>query len=214
MEDDTMEGDHQQNTPSSSQQVTPRRRPGGRSARIRAAVMDAAMDMLREHGIEGLNVAEIASKVGVPESTIYRHWRNREELVVAAVLTHMNETIPLPDTGSFRSDLQMFLQESAAFLQSPDGTLLTRSMFATMNDIDSQARRVYWMTRFSHTGLMIQRAIERGELVPETDPNVLLTTLTGALYVRMLVLDASLDEQFLTQLAQVIFNGVTTRQKT
>jgi AcrR family transcriptional regulator len=209
-----MEGDQRQNAPSDSQQTTPRRRLGGRSARIRTAVLDATMDMLRERGLEGLNVAEIATRVGVPESTIYRRWKNREELVVEAVLTHMNETIPLPDTGNFRSDLQMLLQGSAAFLQSPDGTLLTRSMFATMNDVDSQARRVYWTTRFSHTGMIVQRAIERGELVPETDPNILMTALTGALYVRMLVLDAPLDGQFLDQLAQIVLNGVTIKQKT
>lgn len=69
-------------------------------------------------------------------------------------------------------------------------------------------RQVYWTTRFSHTGAMIQRAVERGEIAPEINPNVVMTALMGALYVRMLVLDAPLDDRFLAQLAQMVLEGV------
>lgn len=197
-----------------SEPPTPRRRPGGRSARIRTAVMDAVMDMLRERGsAEGLHVAEVAARVGVPESTIYRQWRSRAELLVETVMAHMKETIPLPDTGNFRSDLHVFLQVSATFLQSPEGALLTRSMFATMNHEDSKVRQVYWMTRFSNTEMMVQRAIERGEIAPDADPTLLMTALTGALYVRMLVLDEPLDESFLDQLAWMVLEGIVKRQE-
>jgi AcrR family transcriptional regulator len=205
----TVENNEREYSQASNAPAAPKRRPGGRSARIRAAVMNTAMNMLREHGsAEGLHVAEIAARVGVPESTIYRHWRSREELLVETVMAHMNESIPLPDTGSFRSDLHVVLQESATFLQSPEGRLLTRSMFATMKHEESKVRQMYWTARFSHTGGMIQRAIERGEIAPEIDPNVVMTALTGALYVRLLVLDAPLDELFLDQLARIVLEGV------
>ena len=64
------------------------------------------------------------------------------------------------------------------------------------------------MSRFRHTGTMIQRAIERGEIKPEINLTMVMTALTGALYVRMLVLDAPLDERFLEQLAQMVLEGV------
>jgi AcrR family transcriptional regulator len=205
-----MENDERASSEVPSAPATLMHRPGGRSARIRAAVIKTTMDMLREQegSAEELYVAEVAARVGVPESTIYRHWKSREELLVETVMSHMEETIALPDTGDFRTDLQVFLQESAAFLQSPEGRLLTRSMFATMKHEDSKVRQVYWMTRFSHTGAMIQRAIERGEIRQKTDPNVVMTALIGALYVRMLVLDAPLDELFLDQLARMVLEGV------
>ncbi|GCE48585.1 TetR family transcriptional regulator [Thermosporothrix hazakensis] len=193
--------------------TSPRRRPGGRSARIRAAVMEATMQMLKDRGIEGLNVAEIAARVGIPESTIYRRWKSREGLVVETVLARMNDTIPLPDTGSFRSDLHALLQQSASFLESPDGLLLTRSMFSTMNRTDSEARQLYWQTRFSHLGTLVQRAIERNEVRPDTDPGAFITAMTGALYVRMLVLEAPLDAAFLDQLEQMFLQGVLKQDK-
>jgi AcrR family transcriptional regulator len=190
--------------------TAPKRRPGGRSTRIRAAVMATTMEMLREQGsAEEFHVAEVAARVGVPESTIYRHWKSREELLIETVMAHMQASVPLPDTGAFRSDLAAFLQDSATFLQSPEGKLLTRSMFATMKHEESRIRQMYWMTRFSHTGAMIQQAQERGEIAPQIDPQVVMTLLTGALYVRMLVLDAPLDEAFLDQVASIVLDGVT-----
>lgn len=208
-----MENGERDQVETTSTPTAPRRRPGGRSARIRAAVLETTMNMLREQGgsAEELHVAAVAARVGVPESTIYRHWKSREELLVETVMAHMDETIPLPDTGNFRTDLQVFLRDSAAFLRSPEGQLLTRSMFATMKHEDSKVRQVYWMTRFSHTGAIIQRAVERGEISPEVDPNVVMTALTGALYVRMLVLDAPLDDLFLEQLARMVLDGIISR---
>jgi AcrR family transcriptional regulator len=176
--------------------------------RIRNAVMDAVMEMLEERGIEGFNVAEIAAKVGIPESTIYRRWGNRDGLLIDTVMTRMGETIPLPDTGNFRSDLHEFLQQSAVFLESPTGRLLARPMFSAMNHADALVRQTYWTTRFKHTGLMIQRAIERGEVAPETSPEVFLTMLTGAFYVRILVLNAPLDQPFLDQIEHIMLQGV------
>ncbi|WP_165423091.1 TetR/AcrR family transcriptional regulator [Ktedonosporobacter rubrisoli] len=207
-----MESAYRESSTETNHRDGARRRPGGRSTRIRTAVLQATMSMLRERGLEGLNVAEIAATIGIPESTIYRHWRSREELVVATALAHMDETIQLPDTGSLRSDIQIFLQDSASFLQSTEGQLFTRSMFATMNRTESQVRQEYWMSRFSHTGLLIQRAIERGEVAPETDPNVIMTALIGALYVRLLVLDAPLDAAFLRQLELMLLDGILQKR--
>lgn len=190
----------------------PKRRTGGRSARIRQAVMDATMDMLRDEDIESFNVAAIASQVGVHESTIYRRWGSRDGLIIETVLTRMNETIPLPDTGDFRGDIRAFLQASASFLESPLGRLLTRSAFSTMSQQDSQARQMYWAARVSHTGLLVERAVARGEIAPDVAPEAVLTALIGALYVRMLFFQAPLDAAFLDQLAQIVLDGVMLRR--
>jgi len=176
--------------------------------RIRNAVMDAVMEMLQKRGIEGFNVAEVAAHVGIPESTIYRRWGSRDGLVIDTVMTRMGETIPLPDTGNFRSDLDAFLQQSAAFLESSAGRLLARPMFSSLSHADALVRQTYWTARFKHTSAMVQRAIERGEIDPVTSPEVVMTMLTGVFYVRILVLNAPLDQLFLDQVAQIVLRGV------
>jgi len=65
---------------------TTRRRPGGRSARVRRAVLDATLELVNAHGLDGVTVAEVAERAGVHETSIYRRWRTREELRLAIVV--------------------------------------------------------------------------------------------------------------------------------
>lgn len=50
-------------------------RPGGRTARVRAAVLDAAGDLLAENGFARLDLAEVAARAEVGKTTVYRRWR-------------------------------------------------------------------------------------------------------------------------------------------
>ena len=77
-----------------SQDGTPRR-PGGRSARVRRAVLDAALDVLHAHGMEGLAVTDVAARAGVHETSIYRRWGTREHLIVDALLEEAEEHLEM-----------------------------------------------------------------------------------------------------------------------
>jgi AcrR family transcriptional regulator len=59
------------------------KRPGGRSARVQAAVFAAAADLLREPGRSRVTLARIAGRAGVTSSTVYRRWGSLENLVDA-----------------------------------------------------------------------------------------------------------------------------------
>uniref|UniRef100_UPI000B1D4F1A TetR/AcrR family transcriptional regulator n=1 Tax=Streptomyces atriruber TaxID=545121 RepID=UPI000B1D4F1A len=50
------------------------RRPGGRTARTRAAVRDAVLSGLADHGYPGLTVEYVADHSGVHKTTLYRRW--------------------------------------------------------------------------------------------------------------------------------------------
>ncbi|MFE3903268.1 TetR/AcrR family transcriptional regulator, partial [Streptomyces sp. NPDC059153] len=51
-----------------------RRRPGGRTARIRKQVLDAVLSELGEHGYDGLTTDTVAARAGVHRTTVYRRW--------------------------------------------------------------------------------------------------------------------------------------------
>ncbi|WP_457205072.1 TetR/AcrR family transcriptional regulator [Nocardioides sp. P5_C9_2] len=48
---------------------------------LRAALVDAAVDTVRERGPEGLALRELARQVGVSHNATYRHFADRDELV-------------------------------------------------------------------------------------------------------------------------------------
>lgn len=58
----------------------------GKRARTRAALMDAAVRVIAQNGIEGASVNEIAREAGVANGTFYLHFRDKDEIVSAAAI--------------------------------------------------------------------------------------------------------------------------------
>src|SRR6478752_4034025 len=62
------------------------RRPGRpRSERADRAIIDAALSLFAEHGVEGLCIEEVAARAGVGKATIYRRWPGKEDLLLDAL---------------------------------------------------------------------------------------------------------------------------------
>jgi AcrR family transcriptional regulator len=56
-----------------------------RGARTRTAVLDAAVALATEQGLDGLSLAQLADRLGVSKSGLFAHWRSKEELQLATV---------------------------------------------------------------------------------------------------------------------------------
>src|SRR5581483_2182305 len=80
-------------------------RPGGRTARVRAAVLRATGDALVEHGLAGLDLADIARRAGVGKTTVYRRWGSVTGLVADLLAEMAEESLPRARTGSLEGDL-------------------------------------------------------------------------------------------------------------
>ncbi|NEB81095.1 helix-turn-helix transcriptional regulator, partial [Streptomyces sp. SID14478] len=80
-------------------------RPGGRTARVRAAVLDAAGDVLAEEGFDRLDLADIARRADVGKTTVYRRWGSPTGLVADLLAQMAQESLPRSAAGSLRADL-------------------------------------------------------------------------------------------------------------
>ncbi|WP_067839443.1 TetR/AcrR family transcriptional regulator [Nocardia lijiangensis] len=187
-----------------------RRRTGGRSARVRQAVLDAALQALAEHGPDGVSVAEIARQAGVHETSIYRRWSTREQLVMDALLAYSQRELPVPDTGTLREDLLTFLGSVATYLDSPLGKALARAMAASDDDETLAASRAgFWESRFELARVMIDRAMDRGELPRDTDPMLVLELLIAPLHFRALLTRQPLDDDHAERVVDALLRGKT-----
>jgi AcrR family transcriptional regulator len=70
-------------------------------------VLDAALELFAERGIEGTSVDAIAVASGVSKATIYKHWHDKDSLALEALgnLLGLNEKLPVFDSGDLRRDL-------------------------------------------------------------------------------------------------------------
>ncbi len=168
-------------------------RPGGRSARVRAAVLDATLALLVEDP-DGFTIPQVAARAGVHDATIYRRWGTREALVVDAVAERVGAEVPLPDTGSLRGDVTAFVERSVAFLASPLGSRLVRATVAAPRFAARETRGPYWPYRLAAIGTMFERAAARGEIAPGIDPSLAAEALLAPLYFRLLISQRPLDD--------------------
>jgi AcrR family transcriptional regulator len=189
----------------------PKRRTGGRSARVRAAVLDATLVTLAEDG-DIFTIPRVAARAGVHETSIYRRWGTREALIVDAVTSRIGAEIPIPDTGSLRDDLVQFLVACIRFLTAPLGTQLVRAT-ATASEIGTtDARQAYWPGRLARIGIMFERAAARGEIPATVDPVLAAEALLAPLYFRLLISHAPMDETLAPQIATLVFHGVLAQK--
>jgi len=64
--------------------LSPRRRPkGDKRQRTRAALVDAAREIIREQGYDALTLAAVAERAGMTTGAIYGNFRNRTDLLMA-----------------------------------------------------------------------------------------------------------------------------------
>jgi AcrR family transcriptional regulator len=56
-----------------------------RGERTRAAVLDTAVALATEAGLDGLSLGQLADRLGVSKSGLFAHWRSKEELQLAAI---------------------------------------------------------------------------------------------------------------------------------
>lgn len=184
-------------------------RPGGRSARVRAAVLDATLEALVEHGPDRLSIAEVARRSGVHETSIYRRWRTRENLVVDAMLANSERAIPIPDTGSVRDDLAELARAVRALLAEPLGLAFARAAAVTVaDDTLAAARARFWSARRELAEVIIQRGVARGELPPDANAALALEVLIAPLHLRALLTGQPIDPDLPDQLADLVYRAL------
>lgn len=195
------------NPPSISPRRTEGKRVQGRSARVLEAVLDAALDELGRVGYAALRIEDVAARSGVNKTTIYRRWPTKIELV-AAVLSHAKEPPSSFDTGTLEGDVRASLFEMRARLNDPRHRAIVRIVMAErmqpeVNEIVGELRERYGAVRRR----LFERAIERGELSPDTDTGALVEFMSAPVITRIVNQSASVDDDFLDFLTHVVCTG-------
>jgi AcrR family transcriptional regulator len=185
------------------------RRPGGRSARVRAAVLQVALEAMAEHGPGGVTISEIARRAGVHATSVQRRWGTAENVTLDAMLTRSQEQLPVPDTGTLRGDLIAFARLIATYLATPLGTALSRTMAVAEDDPDmADGRLQFWRGRYDIARVMISRAIERRELADGTDSQLALELLIAPLHFRALLTRQPIDDTMIEQVVDTLLRGL------
>ena len=143
-------------------------RPGGRSARVQAAVHAATSALVAELGRAALTVPLIAARAGVTPSTIYRRWGDLGELLADVAVERLRPDGEPADTGSVASDLLAWAEQYADEMSSEVGLAMMRDVVAAAGASLPVVCPCVEFTS-SQIAAIVERGAARGEAVPQVE---------------------------------------------
>ncbi|CAN3130467.1 TetR/AcrR family transcriptional regulator [Mycobacterium sp. smrl_JER01] len=188
-----------------NRQATQGVRTGGRSARVRRAILDAAFAELTGSGYPSLNVEAVAARAGVNKTTVYRRWPTLDDLLVDALTQWSTQVLPAPDTGAIDTDLRALGSELADVLNGGVGRQVAAMVLTAglRSPQLGEATRRYFDHQAQRALPIVERAIGRGELPADCDANALLATFRAPLFYRMVTTGDAIDDELVTLAAGV-----------
>lgn len=174
--------------------------------RPRRAILQATMEMLSQEGYHTMTIEAIAARAGVGKKTIYRWWPSKAAVVLEALTTYTEAHVPFSDTGSLEGDLQVYFEHSFPDLQEKLGTALHGlAAEAQLNpEFAHEFQRMFIVPRRETLIALLQRGVQRGEIAPDTNLDVLVDLIYGAKWYRPLLHPAPLDEAFTREIVELI----------
>lgn len=181
---------------------------------VRADVLHTVGDLLLAEGFADLTFERVAKASGVSKTTLYKWWPSRGALALDGYFHAVEETLAFPDTGDIRADLLTQLRAFARVMtETPGGRVLAELIGASQTDPDlaTAYRKLYSSHRRRLAGERLQRAQELGQIRADTDVQVLVDQLWGAVYHRLLIPDEPVTDDFVVALVTNLLNGVQAR---
>jgi AcrR family transcriptional regulator len=166
-------------------------RPRGRpkSLEAREAVLSAAANLIANEGIGAVTMEAVARMTGVGKPTIYRTWRNREELAMAALLKDGVPKTAVRETSSALKDLQVHVKRVIAMFGNPRGRNV--ALMVASADADSELsiafRNQVMLASREEGRVLIQRGMRDGSIRRGTDVDTALDMIYGPIFYRLLI---------------------------
>lgn len=178
-----------------------------RSERAERAILDAAVQLLDESGLTSMTIEAVAARAGVGKASIYRRWPGKGALALDAFLGEFLGGQPVRDTGSLRGDLLAAVRD---WIRTIDGTPAGRTLSGIIAEVQNDpGLAAEWRERFvrpvrEKRRPIIERAVARGEIPPDSDPDLLMDMLFGPIYHRYLHGHLPLDDRFARGVASMV----------
>ena len=159
-----------------------------RRAKSRARALAAAVELLRDEGLQGLTIEAVAARSGVAKTTIYRQFENRDALHLAAV-DAVRGVAALADTGDLVADVSAFCVSLNRALRTGDFGRLLSTAFDGAERSESLARMMYDTGEQRRAVLLdrLRQAQDDNVLPEDIDVDMLNSQLVGPLVYRRFV---------------------------
>ncbi|MCV7176350.1 TetR/AcrR family transcriptional regulator [Mycolicibacterium sphagni] len=128
---------------------TRQRRADGEMSRAR--ILDAATEIAGERGYEGTSIGAVSAKCGLPASSIYWHFKDKDDLIAAVIersFAHWLKVWQLPEDLTGRDRLmEVAVGTAKALMDSPDFLRLGLMLALERRPVEPRARAMFVQVR-------------------------------------------------------------------
>ncbi len=152
-----------------------------RRQQLRDEILQAASALLNENGYTTMSMDELASRAGISKPTLYSHFTNKEDLIVAVILSWFDriEEAVLSDPTP-RKPLQQltFVLRTVVRIQIDAGMLAPRPWAPEIFHLLRQRTEVFErLQNVAHVvAELVDAAIHSGEINQRLDPAMVVQT--------------------------------------
>jgi AcrR family transcriptional regulator len=151
-------------------------------------LLAVTLQLLQEHGYDGLTVEAVAAAARASKATVYRRWPSKAQLVLAAFIEGVRQATAPPNTGTLRGDLLRLGEQVCEQAQQHASTMRAVLSEVSRNPALSDAlQREFVDDRKALMRLVLQQAIDRGEIDPGAVSDEVWDVLPGYLAFRFII---------------------------
>jgi AcrR family transcriptional regulator len=200
--------------------IAPQKQRGRpRRAAARGAIVDATLELLAERGFQEATMDAIAARAGVGKNTIYRRWESKEELIADSI-RDLTAELDVEDEGDeIYTQLLARLRDFTHVFGHP---LVGRLLPGLLGELERNpvfaavyVERIV-TPRYERIVELLRRAVNRGELDEQADPEVIADLLVGPPLLRLRFPFGlpELPEHYPEQVLEAIWRGIAPRDGT
>ncbi len=144
----------------------------------------------------------VATRAKAGKATIYRRWPSKVALVMDAITTITEQSVPIPDTGSFRMDMLAFISSFRDAIGDDRGRIIAElvSEMPRNSELREALRNGLLAQRKTASDVIVHRGIVRGEISAEVDHTVLMELGPALVLQRVLLSGEVVDAAFMERI--------------
>jgi AcrR family transcriptional regulator len=177
-------------------------------------LLAVTLQLLQEHGYDGLTVDAVAAKARASKATVYRRWPSKAELVLAAFIEGIRQVAVPPETGTLRGDLlrmgQLICQHGQQHAGTIRAVLVEISRNPALNDV---MQHQFIEQRKALMDHILAQAVDRGEIDQAAINDELWDLLPHYLIFRSIISGPPPTEQTVEALVDEVIVPSLTRSR-
>jgi AcrR family transcriptional regulator len=190
--------------------ITARKRGRPRNEAAESAILNAAIDLLADHGYGGLTVEAVAARAGVAKTTVYRRWPGKDELLVDALTTVKGPLGELPD-GSVASQLKWLMERMRASWMNGNHGKIMRRLSADGTDQPELYRTFcdrFVAPRRAAVRAVLQRGVDEGIIRPDVNLDYVIDMLGAPTIVSVMTLRDKVTRKQVEFVVDTVLAGI------